>query len=167
MKSYVKFETPKEVSEKALQAIEMARDTGKIRKGTNEVTKAIDSGSAQLVVIAEDVDPEEIVMHLPMLCEEKNIPFVYVPTKQDLGKAAGIQRNCASIAIVEAGNAEGMIKEVVSKVGKKETEVKAKEEKVEKPEEKKEKPKKEKKVKEEKVEKKASEKKPEKKEKKE
>jgi large subunit ribosomal protein L7Ae len=154
MKSYVKFETPKEVSDKALQAIEMARDTGKIRKGTNEVTKSIDSGSALLVVIAEDIDPEEIVMHIPLLCEEKNIPFVYVPTKKDLGTAAGIERSCASIAITEAGNAEGMVKEVVSKVSKKDKtaavteapkEEKKAEAKEEKPAEKKEaKPKKEK-----------------------
>ena len=160
MKSYVKFETPKEVADKTLQAVEMARDTGKIRKGTNEVTKAIDNGSALLVILAEDIDPEEIVMHIPMLCEEKNVPLVYVPTKNDLGNAAGIQRSCASIAIVEAGNAEGTVKDVISKLGKKgaaAAEVKAevkkehkeeKKEHKEKPvEEKKEKPKKEKKEK--------------------
>lgn len=136
MKSYVKFETPKEVADKALQAVEMARDTGKIRKGTNEVTKAIDNGTALLVILSEDIDPEEIVMHIPMLCEEKNVPIVYVPTKNDLGNAAGIQRSCASIAIVDAGNAEGTVKEVISKLNKKGGE--AKEEKKEHKTEKKE-----------------------------
>lgn len=136
MKSYVKFETPKEVADKALQAVEMARDTGKIRKGTNEVTKAIDNGTALLVILSEDIDPEEIVMHIPMLCEEKNIPIVYVPTKNDLGNAAGIQRSCASIAIVDAGNAEGTVKEIISKLNKKGGE--AKEEKKEHKTEKKE-----------------------------
>ena len=73
--SYVKFEVPKELAEKALEAVEIARDTGRIRKGTNETTKAVERGQAKLVIIAEDVDPEEIVAHLPPLCEEKEIPY--------------------------------------------------------------------------------------------
>ena len=64
-KSYVKFEVPEELKEKVLQAVEIARNSGKIKKGTNETTKAIERGIAKLVVIAEDVEPEEIVMHLP------------------------------------------------------------------------------------------------------
>ena len=50
-KSYVKFETPKDVQSKALEAITVAADTGRIRKGTNEATKAIESGTAALVII--------------------------------------------------------------------------------------------------------------------
>ena len=60
-KSYVKFSVPKDVSDKALQVLEMAKNSGKIRKGTNEATKAIEKSIAQLIIIAEDVDPEEIV----------------------------------------------------------------------------------------------------------
>ena len=86
-KSYVKFETPADVKAKALEAITVAADTGRIRKGANEATKSIESGTAALVVIAEDVDPEEVVMHLPMLCTEKNIAFCYVTTKKELGTA--------------------------------------------------------------------------------
>lgn len=117
-KSYVKFETPKEVQAKALEAITVASDTGKIRKGANETTKAIEGGSAALVIIAEDVDPEEVVMHLPMICGEKNVPYCYVPTKKELGASAGLSVPCAAIAIEKAGNAAEIIKGIVEKLGK-------------------------------------------------
>lgn len=117
-KSYVKFETPKDVQAKALEAITVAADTGKIRKGSNETTKAIESGVAALVVIAEDVDPEEVVMHLPMICAEKNVPYCYVATKKELGAAGGLGVPCAAMAIEKPGNAAELVKSIAEKVGK-------------------------------------------------
>ena len=117
-KSYVKFETPADVKAKALEAITVAADTGRIRKGANEATKSIESGNATLVVIAEDVDPEEVVMHLPMLCGEKNIAYCYVATKKELGTAAGLPVTCAAIAIEKPGNAAELVKSIVEKVAK-------------------------------------------------
>ena len=117
-KSYVKFETPKDVQSKALEAITVAADTGKIRKGSNETTKAIESGVAALVVIAEDVDPEEVVMHLPMICGEKNVPYCYVATKKELGAAGGLGVPCAAMAIEKPGNAAELVKSIAEKVGK-------------------------------------------------
>ena len=117
-KSYVKFETPKELQAKALEAITVASDTGRIRKGANEATKAIESGNCALVVIAEDVDPEEVVMHLPMICTEKNVSYCYVATKKELGTSAGLPVTCAAIAIEEPGNAAELVKSVIEKVAK-------------------------------------------------
>ena len=117
-KSYVKFETPADVKAKALEAITVAADTGRIRKGANEATKSIESGTAVLVVIAEDVDPEEVVMHLPMLCGEKNISYCYATTKKELGTAAGLPVTCAAIAIEKPGNAAELVKSVQEKVAK-------------------------------------------------
>jgi large subunit ribosomal protein L7Ae len=117
-KSYVKFETPKDVQTKALEAITVAADTGRIRKGANETTKAIEGGNAALVVIAEDVDPEEVVLHLPMICAEKNVPYCYVPTKKELGAAAGLGVQCAAITIEKPGNAAELVKGIVEKIGK-------------------------------------------------
>jgi len=111
-----KFQAPKDLSDKVLQAIEMAKNTGKIRKGTNESTKAIEKGIAQLVVIAEDVEPKEIVMHLPALCDEKKIPYIYVPSKLELGKAAGIDVASASISIVEPGESKDLLKDILKKI---------------------------------------------------
>ncbi len=115
-KSYVRFEVPKELADKVLEAVRLARETGRVKVGTNETTKAVERGIAKLVVIAEDVDPEEIVMHLPILCEEKGVPYVYVPSKAELGKAGGIEVSAASLAIVEPGKAKDMLEEIVKEV---------------------------------------------------
>ena len=114
--AYMKFDVPKELSDKVLQIIEMARNTGKVRKGTNEATKSIERGDAQLVVIAGDVEPEEIVMHLPALCEEKKIPYVYVPSKLELGRAAGIDVPSAAIAVADPGEGKQQLKEVIKSI---------------------------------------------------
>jgi large subunit ribosomal protein L7Ae len=113
---YVKFDVPKEIADKAYEALEIARDTGKVGKGTNEVTKAVERGNASLVLIAEDVDPPEIVAHLPVLAEEKEIPYVYIPTKDELGEAAGLNVGTASACIIDAGEGEELVKDVIEKV---------------------------------------------------
>ena len=86
--------------------IEKARKTGKVEKGTNEVTKSIERGTAKLVVYAADVEPKEIVKHLPLLCKEKNVLCREVDSKQKLGIAVGIHVSASSVAIIEAGDAE-------------------------------------------------------------
>ncbi|MCI4350908.1 MAG: 50S ribosomal protein L7Ae [Thermoplasmata archaeon] len=110
---YVRFETPSELADKALQLIQVASETGKVRVGTNEVTKSSERAEAKLVVMAEDVDPVEILVHIPMLCEEKRIPYVYVPKKQRLGQSAGLSKSAASVAIVEAGEGKALLEELV------------------------------------------------------
>ena len=87
------------------QIIETARKTGKIEKGTNEVTKAIERGTAKLVVYSADVDPKEIVQHLALLCKEKGIICEEADSKQKLGIAAGLPVSASSVAVIEAGDA--------------------------------------------------------------
>ncbi|MEK6938360.1 MAG: ribosomal L7Ae/L30e/S12e/Gadd45 family protein [Nanoarchaeota archaeon] len=94
---------------KVLEAIEIARTSGKIRKGANETTKAIEKGDAKLVAYASDVSPKEIVMHLPLLCKDKNIPCFVVSKKEDLGAAAGLSLGTAAVAIVKEGDAKGAV----------------------------------------------------------
>ena len=90
----------------AYKIVEKAKRTGKVEKGTNEVTKAIERGTAKLVVYASDVEPKEIVQHLPLLCKEKNILCKEVDNKQKLGIAVGISVATSSVAIIEPGEAE-------------------------------------------------------------
>ncbi len=116
-KGYVKFQTPADVQAKALEAIELGKAVNGLRKGTNECTKAIERSEAKLVVIAEDVDPEEIVMHLPVLCEEKKIPFAYVAEKKALGKAAGLGVGTAAVAVTKPGSGEALVREIAEKMG--------------------------------------------------
>ena len=110
---YVKFEVPKELSDKAYQVVQIARESGKIRKGTNETTKAVERAVAKLVLIAEDVDPPQVVAHLPILCEERKIAFLFVPSKLDLGRSAGIDVGCAAISVLEGGEGSKSLKEII------------------------------------------------------
>jgi large subunit ribosomal protein L7Ae len=111
-------EVSKDMVNKVLQLVEAARNTGKLRKGTNETTKAIDRGIAKLVVIANDVEPKEIVMHLPALCDEKKIPYVFVPSKMDLGRSAGLDVPSAAIGVVDVGEGKDLFKEISPKFQK-------------------------------------------------
>jgi large subunit ribosomal protein L7Ae len=113
---YIKFEVPAELSNKALEALEMARDTGKIRKGTNETTKAVERGIAKLVILGEDVNPPEIVAHIPALCEEKNTPYIYVKKQVELGAASGLTVGSGAAAIIEPGRGKDLVEEVAQKV---------------------------------------------------
>ena len=90
---YVRFEVPKEVAEAAYEALKTANDSGKIRKGTNEATKSIERGRAKLVLIAENVEPPEIV-----------------------GQAVGLLVGSAAASIEEAGEAEELLNEIVAKL---------------------------------------------------
>lgn len=110
------FEVPDEIVERIFQAIEKARVKGKIRKGTNETTKAAERGKALLVVLAKDIDPPEIIMHLPVICEQKSVPFVFVPSKKELGAAAGLGVGCSSVAIVDAGESKKNLDDLVKKI---------------------------------------------------
>ncbi|MCY4728938.1 50S ribosomal protein L7Ae [Natronomonas gomsonensis] len=116
MSVYVDFDVPADLEEDALEALEVARDTGSVKKGTNETTKAVERGNAQLVFVAEDVSPEEVVMHLPELSAEKEIPYVFVGTQDDVGHAAGLEVGSAAAAIVDAGDAEGDVEDIAEKV---------------------------------------------------
>lgn len=109
----------KELVTKVLETINAAASTGKIRKGVNEATKSVERGIAKLVVIAEDVDPKEIVMHLPAICDEKQIPYFSVPSKDNLGKAAGIPVATTAISIIDAGEAANALKSLLKEIGSK------------------------------------------------
>ncbi len=115
-KPNVKFTAPKELQDIAYEIIAVARDTGKVRKGTNETTKAVERAIAKFVAIAEDVDPPEIVFHLPIMCKEKNIPFIYVSSKTRMGTALGIDVPSASAAVIEAGEAQKLIDDLAKKL---------------------------------------------------
>ena len=108
-------EVSKETIDKVYEAIEVARSTGKIKKGTNEVTKSVEKGKAKLVAYAKDVNPPEITMHIPLICEEKGIKAVEVPSKEELGAAAGIGVPTVCVAITEEGESSKLIKDIIGK----------------------------------------------------
>ena len=116
MSVYVDFDVPADLEDDAIEALEVARDTGSVKKGTNETTKAVERGNAELVFIAEDVSPEEVVMHLPEIAAEKDVPYVFVGTQDDIGHAAGLQVGSAAAAIVDPGEADDDVESIAEKL---------------------------------------------------
>jgi len=116
MAQYVKFSVPKEIMDRQLNAIEKVRKGGKIKVGVNEVTKAVERGQAKFVFIAEDVSPAEIVMHLPVVCKEKKIPFSFVSSKKELGEKSGLEVGTSAIAIMEEGDAKADLESLARQV---------------------------------------------------
>jgi large subunit ribosomal protein L7Ae len=111
---YVKFQVPEDLVSPIYEALRVAHESGKVKKGTNEVTKAIERGISKLVIIAEDVEPPEVVAHLPILCEEHGAAYAFVPSKQDLGKALGIDVTSAAASIIDAGDAQHIVDQIIA-----------------------------------------------------
>ncbi|MEM3227328.1 MAG: 50S ribosomal protein L7Ae [Candidatus Micrarchaeaceae archaeon] len=115
-KSYVKFEVSNDVVAKTYEALQLAKQSGTVKKGANEVTKSIERGLATFVAIAGDVEPEEVVIHLPTLCEQKKVPYVFVPSKLELGKSIGLNVQCTAVAVENRGKASGQLDDIAARV---------------------------------------------------
>lgn len=117
--SYVKFKIPDKLRDQIKSMLNVIADTkdSKIRKGMNEVTKSIERGQAKFVVMAEDVSPPEILYHVPLLCEEKNIPYAYISNKKNLGNAVKINIGASSIAIDNVGTGnENILDDIIKQI---------------------------------------------------
>ena len=110
------FEMPKDLTNSGYGAVEMSIDTGKVAKGTNEVTKAVERGVAKFVFLAEDTTPPEILAHIPMLCEEKGIPYGYVPSKAELGNAGGLKVGTAAVCITDPGKSRVLLETLEKRI---------------------------------------------------
>ena len=108
------------LTKQILDLIELAKTFNQIKKGANETTKAISRGFADLVIIAVDSDPLEIVLHLPLLCEDKNIPYIFIKNKRLLGRACGVPRTVIACCIIVNinSNLNNQIKNIKNKIEK-------------------------------------------------
>tara|TARA_B100000035_G_C20886734_1_gene503029 strand:+ start:471 stop:860 length:390 start_codon:yes stop_codon:yes gene_type:complete len=117
MSVHIAFETPKDIQEQVYELVKaIGKDgRGRIKKGANEVTKAAERGSATMIVMAENVNPGELLAHVPMICNEKGIPFIYVEDQGYLADSAGMTAGTrtAAIAVLEVGKeAQDLFNEV-------------------------------------------------------
>ena len=104
MSVHIAFETPKDVQDSVYELVKLVGNgNGRLKKGSNEVTKAAERGTAKMVVMAENVNPAELLAHVPLICKEKNIPFIYVEDQSYLAEAAGMNSGAktAAIALME------------------------------------------------------------------
>ena len=117
--SYIKYKVPDKLKDQIKNALTTIAETkdSKIRRGMNEVTKSIERVQAKLVIMAEDVSPPEILYHVPLLCEEKNVPYAYLSTKKNLGKAVNINVGSSSIAVENFGSGnENILDDILKQI---------------------------------------------------
>ena len=105
-----------------LDLVQQACNYKQLKKGANEATKSLNRGIAEFIVLAADAEPLEILLHLPLLCEDKargrrpaaagaprppetrpapaqNVPYVFVASKLALGRACGVSRPVISCSV--------------------------------------------------------------------
>ena len=87
------------LSVKILDLVAQANNYKQLKKGANEATKTLNRGISEFIIMAADTEPLEILLHLPLLCEDKNVPYVFVPSKVALGRACGVSRPVISASI--------------------------------------------------------------------
>ena len=104
----------KSIQKEIFNAITKASQMKKIKKGANESTKTLNRGISDLIVIAADVKPLEIVLHLPLLCEDKNVPYVFVESQKLLGRACGVSRPVIAASILS--NTSDELKNTITKL---------------------------------------------------
>ena len=85
---------------KILDLVQQAANYKQMKKGANEATKTLNRGQSEFIVMAGDTEPLEILLHLPLLCEDKNVPYVFVPAKVSLGRACGVSRPVIACSII-------------------------------------------------------------------
>ncbi|KAJ9164746.1 hypothetical protein NKR19_g1094 [Coniochaeta hoffmannii] len=106
------------LTQELLDLVQQAGHYRQLKKGANETTKSLSRGTSELVILAADTTPLSIVLHIPLLCEDKNTPYIYVPSKLALGRATGVSRPVVSVSVTsnEASELSSKIKAIRDKV---------------------------------------------------
>jgi large subunit ribosomal protein L7Ae len=116
MAQFVKYEMSDALYDSVKVIVEKASKSGKIKVGVNEVTKILERGKAKFVVMAEDVSPEELLLHIPSLSESKKVPFTYVKAKKELGEFAGLKVGTSCLVLLDEGQAKKEIEALVKQI---------------------------------------------------
>ncbi|XP_069507654.1 H/ACA ribonucleoprotein complex subunit 2 [Ambystoma mexicanum] len=90
---------PRKLCKRVYKLVKKACKQKQIRRGVKEVQKFLNKGEKGILVLAGDTQPIEVYCHLPIMCEDRSIPYVYIPSKLDLGLAAGSKRPTCVILV--------------------------------------------------------------------
>lgn len=107
-----------DLTQQILDVVQQSQSLRQLKKGANETTKTLNRGISEFIIMAADTEPIEILLHLPLLCEDKNVPYVFVPSKTALGRACGVSRPviAASITTNDASAIKNQIYAVKDKI---------------------------------------------------
>lgn len=94
---------PKKLNKKVLKTVKKASKAKHVKRGVKEVVKALRKGEKGLVIIAGDILPPDVISHIPVLCEDCLVPYVFIPSKEDLGSAGATKRPTSCVMVVPGG----------------------------------------------------------------
>lgn len=97
---------PADLTTKLLDLVKQASSYKQLKKGANEATKTLNRGISEIIILAADAEPIEILLHLPLLCEDKNVPYIFIPSKVALGRACGVTRPVISASIMSSDGSQ-------------------------------------------------------------
>ena len=87
------------LSKKLLKLVRKAMKDKIVRRGVKETVKAVRKGQAGLVIIAADISPIDVLSHLPLLCEDKGVPYMYVRSRAEVGEACKTKRPTSCVMV--------------------------------------------------------------------
>uniref|UniRef100_A0A0D6QXJ0 H/ACA ribonucleoprotein complex subunit 2 n=1 Tax=Araucaria cunninghamii TaxID=56994 RepID=A0A0D6QXJ0_ARACU len=90
----------KKLCKKTLKLVRRASEVKCLKRGVKEVVKSIRRGKKGLCVIAGNISPIDVITHVPILCEESDIPYIYVPSKEDLAGAGATKRPTCCVLVL-------------------------------------------------------------------
>lgn len=91
----------RKLTKKLYKTIRKAHKAKHLRRGVIDVQRFIRKGETGFVIFAGDVTPIEVMCHLPAVCEERSIPYCYVPSKEELGTALNVKRTVCCVLVKE------------------------------------------------------------------
>lgn len=94
----------KKLNKKVLKTVKKASKAKHVKRGVKEVVKALRKGEKGLVIIAGDISPPDVISHIPVLCEDNSVPYLFIPSKEDLGSAGATKRPTSCVMIVPGGS---------------------------------------------------------------
>ncbi|KAF9433449.1 homoserine O- acetyltransferase [Entomortierella beljakovae] len=91
------------LTKKLLKTVKKAAKAKHVKRGVKEVVKGLRKGEKGLVLIAGDISPIDVITHVPVLCEDNDVPYVFLPSKEDLGTAGSTKRPTSCVMVVLGG----------------------------------------------------------------
>ena len=91
------------LNKKILKAMKKGFKCYSLRRGVKEVNKALRKDEKGIVIIAANVTPLDLISHLPLWCEEKDIPYCFVESKTDLGIASQSHQGVVACMLTRKG----------------------------------------------------------------
>jgi len=89
----------KKLTKKIYKLVKKACQAKFVKRGVKEVVKALRKGEKGFCVLAGDISPMDVICHLPIMCEDRKLPYIYIPSKHDLGASAGTKRPTSCVLI--------------------------------------------------------------------